>query len=125
MSNKYNYINLEKTCIDYITCLFWIKDCYFNGIVNNWIYKNIFSPLLSQMYIVLKNNMDIFDNFKYSINTIDYKLLSPSCQFILTFPYDNLDDDNKYYESFTYDKELINNIKNKIKSLYLINNSFY
>ena len=57
MSKKYNYINLEKLCIDYISSLHWIKDSYFNGKINNWIYKSIFSPLLSQLYNVINDNI--------------------------------------------------------------------
>jgi hypothetical protein len=71
MSKKYNYINLDKLCMDYINSLYWIKDSYFNGKINNWIYKSIFSPLLSQLYIVLSNNIELFNNFTYSNDTID------------------------------------------------------
>jgi hypothetical protein len=71
MSKKYNYINLENLCIDYINSLHWIKDSYFNGKINNWIYKSIFSPLLSQLYIVLNNNIDLLNKFSYSTSIID------------------------------------------------------
>ena len=125
LSNKYNYINLDKLCIDYLCSLYWIRDSYFNGIVNNWIYKSIFSPLLSQIYKVLNNNINLFKNFAYSNTTIDYKLLSPQIQFILTFPYDHKDNNDKFYEAFTYDKNIILNIKDKINNLYLLNNNFY
>lgn len=125
LSNKYNYINVDKLCMDYMCSLYWIKDSYFNGKVNNWIYKSIFSPLLTQLYNVLKNNIDLFKNFSYSNTTIDYKLLTPQIQFILSFPYDINDNIDKYYEAFTYDKSLITNIKNKISNLYLLNNTFY
>lgn len=125
MSKKYNYINLEKLCIDYIKAFYWIKDSYFDGKINNWIYKSIFSPLLSQLYIVIKNNINIFDNFYYSNDNIDQKLLNPQIQFILSFPFDYKDDVEKYYEAYTYDKDTIYAIKNKVNSLYILNNNFY
>ena len=125
MSKKYNYINLDKLCMDYINSLHWIKDSYFDGKINNWIYKSIFSPLLSQLYIVLSNNIELFNNFTFSNDTIDQKLLNPQIQFILSFPFDYKDDDDKYYESYSFNKETIKNIKNKVNSLYLLNNNFY
>ena len=126
MSKKHGYNNVNNTCINYLNGIYWIKDSYFNGIINKWIYGNIFSPLLINLYEGLKNNINIIGKNIYNDKIIDNNLLTPELQFIITCPYDRNDDNIKMINAFTSDTKYIKIILNKIKNMdKIVNKKFY
>jgi 5'-3' exonuclease len=127
LSENYNYPNMEDTCLNYLHGLYWIKESYFNGKIHKWLYKNIFSPTMYDLYNNLLVNEDNFNNYKYDNKILNYKKITPLIQFVLTCPFnfDNTNENEKYIKAFTYDNNKINIINNMADKLNEINNNYY
>lgn len=119
--------NINKICENYLIGFDWIKEAYFNNIINYWIYPTIFSPSIFSLYKYFKHNKVIV----HYENKVNYKLISTKMLFALVNAFDfNKDKSHNYDLAKIYDKKCkksIIKIAKYIDSYYLkkYNHNYY